>query len=175
MKRIRTIFVFALLAVAAVLVVGSGNSDVDKTVVMRDDCDPDDPLWIPTGGCFRKQGDVTNAEFFEEANSPLSTAVVGHQAWRNDPSYVQIRSGETLQVFNRGGRIHTFTEVDEFGGGRIPPLNQGLAPAPKCAGAVNVPAGGKSTVEGLAPGNHRFQCCLHPWMRAVVKVEPAAN
>jgi hypothetical protein len=25
---------------------------------------------------------------------------------------------------------------------------------------------------GLAEGNHRFQCCIHPWMRAIVKVKP---
>jgi hypothetical protein len=24
---------------------------------------------------------------------------------------------------------------------------------------------------GLAEGNHRFQCCVHPWMRALTKVQ----
>jgi hypothetical protein len=23
----------------------------------------------------------------------------------------------------------------------------------------------------LSPGNHRFQCCIHPWMRALIKVD----
>ena len=31
-----------------------------------------------------------------------------------------------IKVTNRGGRGHTFTEVAEFGGGRVPPLNVGL-------------------------------------------------
>jgi len=26
-------------------------------------------------------------------------------------------------------------------------------------------------VSGLAEGNHHFQCCIHPWMRAVIKVK----
>jgi hypothetical protein len=30
-------------------------------------------------------------------------------------------------------------------------------------------------VADLAPGNHRFQCCIHPWMRAIVKVKPAGD
>jgi plastocyanin len=75
-----------------------------------------------------------------------------------------------VKVTNRGGRVHTFTEVAEFGGGRVPPLNQGLVPAPECATATNVPPGTSQEVTGLGPGNHRFQCCIHPWMRALVKV-----
>ena len=27
-------------------------------------------------------------------------------------------------------------------------------------------------VDNLTPGNHKFQCCIHPWMRAIVKVKP---
>jgi hypothetical protein len=26
-------------------------------------------------------------------------------------------------------------------------------------------------VSGLTVGNHRFQCCNHPWMRAIIKVK----
>jgi hypothetical protein len=26
-------------------------------------------------------------------------------------------------------------------------------------------------IKGLSPGVHKFQCCIHPWMRAVVDVE----
>jgi hypothetical protein len=37
-------------------------------------------------------------------------------------------------------------------------------------GVVDIPGGGKSVVEGLAPGDHKFQCCIHPWMRTLVKV-----
>ena len=79
----------------------------------------------------------------------------------------------------RAGRVHTFTEVANFGGGRVPPLNlsqPGIPPltqAPECVapGVVDIPGGGKDVVGGLTPGNHRFQCCIHPWMRTLVKVE----
>jgi plastocyanin len=101
--------------------------------------------------------------------------VVGHQSWRNDPSYLQVHTGQDVRVTNRGGRVHTFTRVANFGGGRIPPLSQGLVPAPECfppTPAGNVPPGESVEVTGLTPGNHRFQCCFHPWMRAMVKVEP---
>lgn len=152
--------------------------DEGKKVAIRDDCDPDDPAYDPTGGCELKDGDVTFAEFFAEsdlASNPGAASVIGHLAWRNDPSYLKIKEGQTVKVRNKGGRAHTFTKVRDFGGGRIPPLNKGLAPAPECvpptATSVDLPPGAKEEVSGLAEGNHRFQCCIHPWMRALIKVE----
>lgn len=145
--------------------------DDDAKVLIRDDCDPEDPAWTPTGGCTLEDGDVTFAEFIGELSSPLSLSVIGHQAWRNDPPYLKVEEGEDVEVRNKGGRSHTFTEVANFGGGRIPPLNQGLIPAPECAAAPTLPPGAETEVSGLSPGNHRFQCCLHPWMRMLVKVE----
>ena len=147
---------------------GSGNN----RIAIRDDCDPRDPGWIPSGGCFLRRGDVTLAEFAGENDSPLAAAIVGHQAWRNDPSYLEIRSGEAVRVTNEGGRVHTFTRVAAFGGGKVPLFNEGLVQAPECPGSVDIPAGGSTEVSGLAVGNHRFQCCIHSWMRALVKVKP---
>jgi hypothetical protein len=143
-----------------------------RTIVMRDDCDPDDPEWDETGGCSLRRGDVDVAEFTVELASPLSTAVIGHQAWRNDPPYLKVQVDQDVRVRNYGGRVHTFTEVANFGGGRVPPLNMGLTPAPECATATDVPPGGRMTVKDLGEGNHRFQCCIHPWMRAIIKVKP---
>ncbi len=111
------------------------------------------------------------AEFDEELDSPLADAVVGHQAWRNDPSYLVIKKGTDVRVKNVGGRPHSFTKVAEYGGGVIPPLNEGLDFSPECAGLVALPPGAKAKLEGLAVGNHRFICCFHPWMRALIKVE----
>ena len=152
--------------------VNDAEPDGDRQIAIRDDCDPRDPAWAPTGGCLLKRGDVTFAEFGAELSSPLSLAVIGHQAWRNDPPYLEIATGTTVGVRNRGGRTHTFTEVANFGGGRVPnpALNKGLAPAPECPASVDVPPGGSTSVSGLAAGNHRFQCCIHPWMRAIIKV-----
>jgi hypothetical protein len=49
----------------------------------------------------------------------------------------------------------------------------GLIPAPEClaAGVINIAGGGRDVVDGLTAGNHRFQCCIHPWMRTLVKVQ----
>jgi plastocyanin len=147
-----------------------------RFIAIRDDCDPRDPAWDPTGGCLLRRGNVRFAEFADELDSPLSIAVVGHQAWRNDPPYLVIKAGKTIRVRNEGGRVHTFTKVAEFGGGKVPPpggvgLNKGLVLAPECPGSVDIPPGESMRVSGLTPGNHRFECCIHPWMRAIIKVK----
>lgn len=150
-----------------------GDFSERHNIAIRDDCDPRDPGWAPTGGCLLRRGDVTFAEFNAEMNSPLAASVVGHQAWRNDPSYIEIQTGKTVRVTNRGGRVHTFTEVALFGGGKVPSpaLNKGLITAPECPGSTDIPPGETVQVSGLGVGNHRFQCCIHPWMRAIVKVK----
>jgi plastocyanin len=165
------------LAAALLFVSFTSVATASEKIAILDDCDPADAGWAPTGGCSLKDGDVTFAEFNALLGSILSTAVVGHPAWRNEPSYVSIEVGETLRVTNHGGRLHTFTEVAAFGGGRIPvpALNLGLTMAPECAAVPNDPAelspGERLELRGLAAGNHRFQCCIHPWMRALVKVD----
>jgi hypothetical protein len=148
------------------------RADDDERIVIRDDCDPDDPTW--PGPCTLRGGDVSVAEFNAELTSvPAHGQLIGHQAWRNDPPYLKIDTGEQVRVRNRGGRVHTFTEVAAFGGGRVTPLNQGQAPANECVtpGVVDLPPGAGVKLRGLAAGNHKFQCCIHPWMRAIVKVQ----
>ena len=151
----------------------SAGEDNNRKIAMRDNCDPNDPTWAPIGGCLLSRGDVTRAEFAAFLRSPLSIPpnahLVGHPSWRNEPSYLSIESGKSLRVSNSGGRNHNFTEVAQFGGGSVPGLNIGLVAAPECAAAVNV-APGESVEIGLSDGLHRFQCCIHPWMRAAVRV-----
>lgn len=143
-----------------------------REIAIRDECDPrDQAAWAPSGGCLQRRGDVTFAEFNAEMNSPLALSVVGHMAWRMDPTYLKVRTGKTVEIRNEGGRAHTFTEVAQFGGGKVPPLSQGLIVAPECPASTNIPAGGSTQVSGLSVGNHRFQCCIHPWMRTIVKVK----
>lgn len=149
--------------------------DEDDKVRMQDDCDPSDLGWNATGGCSLHKGTVTEAEFaafsVNTTGSPLVASVIGHPAWRMDPGYVLLPFGEELKVVNTGGRNHTFTEVAQFGGGVVGVLNTGLAFAPQCAGLQIIPAGGRVDISGLSAGLHKFQCCLHPWMRTVVSVE----
>jgi hypothetical protein len=143
---------------------------------LEDDCDPADPRWAPQG-CFRKRGDVTRAEFDAFVTSPLVVGMVGHPAWTIDPTYAKLEPGQSFLVANTGGRPHTFTEVAQFGGGRVPPLNVGSTIAPECAPPAPgqpdptfVAPGTSMKFPGLASGTHKFQCCFHPWMREVVKV-----
>lgn len=179
MRRV-AIFV-ALLAGVGILVLGAATTQVaadsgrSRHIALVDDCDPTDLAWGAIGGCVIDKGSVTRAEFGLLLASPLSpTAVVGHPSWRFDPGYLLIESGKRLRVTNYGGRAHTFTEVAQFGGGNIPnpALNKGLTIAPACTTSISLPAGAEDEITGLSAGNHRFQCCFHPWMRAVVKVEP---
>jgi hypothetical protein len=159
-------------ATAAASSAARSDDDSDKRrIALRDDCDPKDPAWANLGGCTSKRGNVSVAEFDAELDSPLAAAVVGHQAWIADPSYLVIKQGASVRVRNEGGRPHTFTKVAAFGGGNVPPLNEGLTVAPECPSAVVIPPGGSATVSGLAVGNHRFQCCFHPWQRALIKVK----
>jgi len=153
----------------------SDGEDHNRKIEIRDSCDPRDPAWAPTGGCLLRDGDVTNAEFGAFLRSPLTIPpnayLIGHPAWRNEPSYLSIESGRSVRVSNAGGRVHTFTEVAQFGGGRVPQLNIGLTPAPECATARDV-APGQGVELLLSDGLHRFECCIHPWMRAAVRVGP---
>jgi plastocyanin len=151
---------------------GRGEGDGGREILILDDCDPDDPAWAPTGGCLLKDGRVTNAEFNLLTRSPLSLSTVGHPAWRNQPSYLDIEEGEDVKATNAGGRLHTLTRVENFGGGRVPPLNVGLVPAPECTvpSTTEVAPGETMRITGLGVGLHRFQCCIHPWMRELIAV-----
>ena len=153
-----------------------GNRAID----LVDDCDPDDPAWLPVG-CLQNDGDVTAAEFNSFLRSPLYDNIpptgvepglflVGHPSWRNDPSHVVIEAGKKITVRNVGGRPHTLTPVAQFGGGIIPPLNVGTQTAPECATAVRLQPGDSTSITADGEGLQRFQCCLHPWMRATVRV-----
>ena len=158
---------------------GDDHERGKREVVLRDDCDPRDGGWAATGGCSLRDGDVTVAEFNSYRLSPLAPSVIGHPAWWFDPTYLKVEAGKRLRIRNEGGRTHTFTEVANFGGGRVPPLNAGqlgipaMIPAPECvaAGVIDIPGGKKDVVDGLSPGDHRFQCCIHPWMRTLVKAQ----
>lgn len=171
-----------LIVIALVLGVGALLPDTTTSVAaaaggekvaMVDNCDPNAD-WGP-GGCLIDEGSVTRAEFMTFLASPLSpTTVVGHPSWRMDPGYLTVEVGEKVKLRNLGGRNHTFTRVAQFGGGTVPQLRVGLTPADECPAAVIVGPGGRSEVQesDLVLGDNRFMCCIHSWMRAVIKVVP---
>src|SRR5688572_27023268 len=93
MTRLRLVGVAVLLVLATAAFAAAtpasrsdGDGNGRRHIAMRDDCDPRDAAWNAVGGCTLKRGDVSFAEFNGELDSPLSTAVIGHQAWRTDPS-----------------------------------------------------------------------------------------
>lgn len=165
-----------LIGALIVLLVVIGGASYDaashKRIAILDDCKPNAD-WGPLGGCVLEEGDVTRAEFDALLFSPLSfPSIIGHPSWRNEPGHLLVNSGRTVRVTNEGGRNHTFTEVENFGGGRVPQLNGTLLPAPECApaNAPVVPPGAGQNLTGLDIGLHRFQCCIHPWMRTTIRV-----
>ena len=137
-------------------------------VTLFDACDPATfNAAIGPGACTRSGG-ITFQNFVEQLTRHHSIG-----AWHFAPTQVTMRVGQRLVANNRGGEAHTFTEVEEFGGGNVPFLNNlvGLTNvAPGCSGAVLIPAGGSSSETEDEAGVEKYQCCIHPWMRAEVRI-----
>lgn len=155
---------------------GAGAVQGDKKFRMYDDCEPTTFNAVLGDGACIGNGHTTFQEFIEE----LEETQDAHK-WRNQPSQAHLNVGRPTVIENRGGEVHTFTPVAQFGGGFIPDLN-GISgnpvPAPEClnfASIVFIPAGGveEGPTAGspdLPVGITRFQCCIHPWMRTVIEV-----
>jgi plastocyanin len=148
----------------------------DEKVKILDACDATSfNARFGPGVCEDVGGNVTVDEFLSDNVLPE-----GHPAWTNEPSYITIKAGKRVKVINEGGEVHTFTKVAAFGGGFLPFLNNptdSTVVIPECGSAgvphpdlVFLPPGGKMRVAGLSVGTHLFECCIHPWMRAAIKV-----
>ena len=173
--------VFAAVALLS-LTTGAGAIQGDKKIRMYDDCDPTTFNAVLGDGACVGNGHTTFDEFIGE----LAATQDAHK-WRNQPSAMHVNVGRPTFIENRGGEVHTFTPVANFGGGFVDELN-GISgnpvPAPEClnfGAIVFIPAGGSE--EGptagssdLPVGSHKFQCCIHPWMRTVIEVaSPSAS
>jgi plastocyanin len=99
--------------------------------------------------------------------------------WDFEPDTLKIKEGTTVVVTNQGGEPHTFTEVKKFGGGFVKDLNAGEEIVSECDGGfknvdvakTRIIQGSDLRVTGLSKGEHRFECCIHPWMRMTVEVK----
>src|SRR4026209_2707414 len=178
MKRKLTTHVVVWLALAAMATLSlTTNAAVqgDKKIRLLDDCEPVSFNAVLGDGACVGNGHTTFAEFIAE----LEATQDAHK-WRNQPTDMQVNVGRPTLIENRGGEVHTFTPVAEFGGGFIPDLN-GISgnpvPAPEClnfGAIVFIPPG--ATEEGptagtsdMPAGTNRFQCCIPPWMRTVIE------
>ena len=179
MKRSVTIHAVVWLALAAMATLSfTTNAAVqgDKKIRLLDDCEPVSFNAVLGEGACIGNGHTTFDEFIAE----LAATQDAHK-WRNQPSNMLLNVGRPTLIENVGGEVHTFTPVAEFGGGFIPDLN-GISgnpvPAPECLNIpalVFIPAGateeGPTAGSDLPVGSHKFQCCIHPWMRTVIDVQ----
>ena len=151
---------------------GHGHGHDREVVKMRDDCNAASFNAAFGPGTCVGRGDTTVDEFLAQLrrlhNAPK---------WRFSPLRSHVDRGDVVVAKNRGGEVHTFTEVKAFGGGCVAPLNEilRLTPVPECGvaglqAATSVDPGGRLKVYDLGPGRHYFECLIHPWMRAVVTV-----
>ena len=183
MKRRLTIHAGVWLALAAMATLSlTTNAAVqgDKKIRLLDDCEPASFNAVLGDGACVGNGHTTFDEFIAE----LEATQDAHK-WRNQPSNMLLNVGRPTLIENVGGEVHTFTPVAEFGGGFIPDLN-GISgnpvPAPEClnfASLVFIPPGatedGPTAGSDLDVGSHKFQCCIHPWMRTVIEVHAPAK
>jgi plastocyanin len=157
-----------LLAVG-IAVPGSAAAGAVRNVQIMDRCDP--ASFNATFGavvCTLRNSGVPVEQFLARVNPQDG----GHNAWRFSPGQIRLKRGETLQLNNRGGETHTFSEVPRFGGGIIPLLNNTLPPGTPLAQPIGDPrfiaAGERVEMTALPAGTHRFECLIHPWMRTTV-------
>jgi plastocyanin len=140
-------------------------------VTMFDACDPETFNAALGPGTCTRSGGVRFATFLEQLGQHHSVG-----AWHFAPPEVTMRVGQLLVATNRGGEAHTFTEVEEFCGGIVPQLNQltGLTEvAPECtrlAGPDFIAPGASFSEQEEEAGVEKYQCCIHPWMRAQVRI-----
>lgn len=149
-----------------------GAAETFRLVNMKDACDPQTFNAALGPGTCTRQGGVSFSEFIAQLTRHRDVG-----AWHFAPPSMTARVGHTLLAVNRGGEVHTFTEVEEFGGGIVPELNQlsgQTTVAPECEELDAddfVPPGGTFADEVEHTGTERYQCCIHPWMRLTVQVK----
>jgi plastocyanin len=173
----RTQPVLASLCLAA-MVAGCGDKNLTNLVAntfavrIQDQCDAASFNAAVGAGTCTKNGSVTYAQFQAQLAATHSAA-----EWQFVPSVFTVVLGQTISATNYGGEVHTFTKVAVFGGGIVPQLNTAsgyTVVAPECQNlttADNVLPGATFTTHpSTVAGTERYQCCIHPWMRATVAV-----
>jgi plastocyanin len=144
----------------------------ERLVTMMDACDPTTfNAVLGPGGCTRNGG-ITFTDFIAQLTANQSVG-----AWHFSPPTMNVSVGQTLVAINRGGEEHTFTEVEQFGGGIIPMLNNlsgNPVPARECLQltlADRIKPGGIAHADIDEEGTEHYQCCIHPWMRVTVNAK----
>jgi methionine-rich copper-binding protein CopC len=123
----------ALVTAATALtapVASAASPPQQKTMKLSDNCDR--PSWEATpgfqGACNVDAGGVTPDRF----NADLPKG--GNNNWWINNREETIKEGDSLFVDNVGGEVHTFTRVDQFGQGVVPPFNAAVPNDPPASG-----------------------------------------
>jgi plastocyanin len=151
------------------------NGTLERLVNIADACDPETfNAAVGPGTCVRSGGVVFDM-FLEQLRRHGSIG-----GWHFGPPEMTLHAGEHFVAVNRGGETHTFTEVEEFGGGVVQLLNEAIGlttPAPECTEldpedfiAAGATFREQDEEEGEQPGIVKYQCCIHPWMRLTARV-----
>ena len=161
---------FFLTARAVIACSDSTSPKVAARLSIQDQCDPATFNAALGANACTKQGIITLSQFNAELNATHRVA-----AWQFVPNNLSISIGQSIAAMNDGGEVHTFTEVAHFGGGIVPALNQAsgnTVVAPECAtltaADMVMPGATFTTDPETSAGTELYQCCIHPWMRAVV-------
>ena len=174
----------ALLALCLFLatspVLAQENTPSTVQVVALDECDPT-TFNAALGPDFCKNVALGALGFATTLDDLFAKAASGKPdtGWDFEPDVVSIKKGGSVVVSDQGGEPHTFTEVKNFGGGFIAALNHDEATVPECSGGFSnldvaktrIIQGSQVQVANLSKGEHKFQCCIHPWMRMKVEVK----
>lgn len=171
----RSLVVLLPLVIGLSCIMGCNDSNsplANPRVSMRDECDPASFNAALGAGACTRNGSMTLTQFNAELNATHRVA-----AWQFVPATLTIHRGDVVTAMNDGGEVHTFTEVAQFGGGIVPSLNQASGnptEAPECTQLEaddRVAAGATYHADPAnSLGTELYQCCIHPWMRAVVTV-----
>jgi hypothetical protein len=180
MRRVSIRILVTLLPVISGIMLVAAS---ERTIKIRDDCQPatfnlPPPDGAGPGTCITDfNGHTSFGDFIDQLTKHRRAA-----EWRFNPPETALAAGTQLLLDNYGGETHTFTRVENFGAGFVPPLNAlsgNFVPAPECfaqsVGSTFVPAGAEDqpgpTLQDSDRGKTvKFQCCIHPWMRSEVKV-----
>ena len=174
----------ATIVLGTVFIARSAGADSGETerVRMTDDCHAASFNAAIGAGTCGGGGETRFEDFIGQLVENGFEANESADDWEFEEDDVHIDHGDRLRVVDEGGEFHTSTEVEEFGPGCVPELDDALGiglpdarPIEECKdgslfATTGVPAGGTLHVHGLEPGVHVFACLIHPWMQSVVEV-----
>jgi plastocyanin len=141
-------------------------------VSLQDDCDPTTFNAVLGDRACVGRGETTFKEFIAELTQDRVAS-----DWTFDPEHLSVRPGATIVLRNDGGETHTFTLVKHFGGGVVKLLNDlsgNPVPVPEVSEIARevILAGATRTISAQTkPGLYKYECLIHPWMRATVNVK----